>query len=131
MMKGQAALAEALVASLVLMTAGTVVAATAYQSSLSHRPASINMQNAEFDIESVAYSGTYLGGCIRNASMPCMSGMLQSVNEHYGLSYSKLQVGAIAAASGNYMECGSNGYYCFPLAANALYEQVCEYLCSD
>lgn len=130
-MKAQAALAEALVASLVLVTASVVVAAAAYQISLSHQTENINMQNAIFDIESVVYSSTPTGECIQSANASCMSGMLQSVNEHYRLSYSKLQVGSVEAASGNYMQCGSSDYYCFPIVANASYMQVCEYLCGD
>ncbi len=129
-MKAQAALAEALVAAVIFATAGAIVAGMSYHTSL-FRPSSTNMQNAEFDIESIAYSNTYFGKCMTDSNTSCISSMLRSINVHYKLSYSKLQVGGTAADSGNYSLCGNSDHFCFPLLVNASYVLVCEYTCSD
>ena len=129
-MKAQAVLAGALIAAVIFASVGTVVAGISYRASL-FQPSSINMQNAEFDIESITYSSTYLGGCIKSANASCTSTLLRSINEHYRLSYSKLQVGGAISYSGNYLRCGNSDYFCFPVSVNLSYEQVCEYMCSD
>lgn len=128
-MKAQAALAESLVAAFILAAAGIVAANTAYEASFSSQYGAISMQNAVFDIENLLYSNTSLGVCMRNTNSSCIHTILQSVNEHYGLSYSRLEVANAAVSDGNYLECGSSDYYCFPAASGLSYGQVCEYLC--
>ena len=129
MMKAQAALLEALVAALILAAAGVVVANAAYESSLSSQYGTISMQNAVFDLENLAYSNTGLGACIRDANSSCVDVILKNVNEHYGLSYSELNIGNALLSEGNYTECANSDYYCFPAESNLSYYQVCEYVC--
>ncbi len=129
-MKAQAAVVEAFVATFILASAGIVAANTAYQSSFSSPYKGVGMQNAIFDVEALAYSNTSLGTCIRDVNSSCIGGAVKSVNEHYGLSYFKLEIGNTTVSEGNYLECGSSNYYCFPVASNLSYRQICEYLCS-
>ncbi len=129
-MRAQAALLEAMVASLVLIAAGAAIASAAYSASFSTKHAGIDMLNAEFDIESVAYSSTPLGTCVRGANASCVYNMLGSVNEHYALGYSSLQIGNLSIDSGNYLKCRNSDHYCFPIETGRSYSQVCEYLCA-
>lgn len=129
-MRAQAALLEAIVASLILIAAGTAMAMAAYSASFSTARGSIDMRNAEFDIESIAYSGTRLGMCMKGANVSCIYDMQESMNKHYNLGYSSLQIGNLSIDSGNYLKCRSSDHYCFPLEEGQSYTQVCEYLCA-
>ncbi len=130
-MKAQAALVEALVASLVLASAGAYAAKEFYAMSTSGPYQGVNMQNAIFDIEGVTHANAGFGKCIAETNSQCIAAALQSVDQHYLLSYSSLQIGNLTVASGNYLRCTESDYYCFPLNRPNRSMQVCEYLCGD
>lgn len=130
-MRSQASLAEALLASLILATSCVVIANIAYSISLSYGTGTINMQNAEFDLQNLIYSNTTMGLCVRTMNTSCTSGLMRAIDNDYGLSYSIVEVGNTSMAEGNSRSCKNNDHYCFPLkGSDATYTQVCEYLCS-
>ncbi|MGC8478815.1 MAG: hypothetical protein ACP5NE_02725 [Candidatus Micrarchaeia archaeon] len=124
--KGQFAMLEVAVASILLLSFAGIVSAIFL---------SYSMQEAQpftflgFDFFQTAYRNATLSSCACSPSQACIP-LLGKISQAYGLSYLKISSGSRSIAYGSEASCLSSYYTCSPFKINSTYRGVCIFACS-
>ena len=127
-MRAQMAVFEALVASLLLVSAGVTISHIAYLNS-GAKASAFAYQDMAYDFVEAAYEVPYYRDCFAEWNTTCINPLVSDMKATYAASYVKVQMGDKSAYEGSSSSCRDSFSQCYPFLVNSGYEQLCLYAC--
>ena len=128
-MKGQIALFEVFLSSLVLSTLVSLLAGTLYASPLTTGAYNFNYGNLLYDFTNAFYKNSTISSCFAFGNYTCESNFIKSMKSVYGMGYVEFNAGNSTIQYGNKLLCRRSVRGCFPVEKAGSYSIACAYAC--